>query len=60
MSNGCEEMTKSEIMNCAAILAAGIMANDSSRTVYSAESAVQLMNQVAALIQSDLNDVDYF
>lgn len=53
-------MTKSEIMNCAAILAAGIMANDSSRTVYSAESAVQLMNQVAALIQSDLNDVDYF
>mgnify|MGYP003299642563 CR=1 FL=1 len=40
-------MTKPEIMNCAAILAAGIMANESPRTMYDAELAVDLMMQIA-------------
>ena len=44
-------MTKSEIMNCAAILAAGIMANDNSKVVYTASSAVDLMSRIAAQIK---------
>lgn len=44
-------MTKSEIMNCAAILAAGIMANDNSKMVYTADSAVELMRRIAVRIE---------
>ena len=48
-------MTKAEIMNCAAILAAGIMANESPRTVYDAELAIDLMEEIAAEITNREN-----
>lgn len=40
-------MTKAEIMNCAAILAAGVISNNGTRTTYTAESAVNLMLEIA-------------
>ena len=43
-------MTKAATMNCAAILAAGIMANQCKQTVYNVELAVDLMEQIAAEI----------
>lgn len=43
-------MTKAATMNCAAILAAGIMASQCKQTVYNVELAVDLMEQIAAEI----------
>ena len=40
-------MTKAEVMNCAAVLASGIMANQAKIDVYDAERAVDLMMQIA-------------
>lgn len=51
-------MTKSKIMNCAAILAAGVMANESVRTTYTAESAVELMYQIAGKLDKELGTHD--
>lgn len=46
-------MTKSEIMNCASILAAGIIAGGKNESCIGAEEAVGLMNQIADLIESE-------
>ena len=43
-------MTKAEAMKCAAILAAGIISNESDRTTYDAERAVDLMLQISERI----------
>lgn len=43
-------MTKSEIMNCAAILAAGIIASEKREPSVNADEAVGLMEQIAAVI----------
>lgn len=43
-------MNESEIMNCAAILAAGIMANQCGKYIYDAQTAVALMRKIAAEI----------
>ena len=43
-------MTKTEIMNCAAILAAGIIASEKREPSVSADEAVALMEQIAAVI----------
>ena len=40
-------MTQTEVMNCAAILASGIMANQAKSNVYDADRAVDLMMQIA-------------
>ena len=54
-------MTKSEVMNCAAILAAGIMANQHKINVYDAYSAVELMDQIAEVIskQEKEDEIQY-
>lgn len=44
-------MNNDEIMNCAAILAAGIMANQCGVYNYNAETAVALMQEIAAEIE---------
>ncbi len=44
-------MNEAEIMNCAAILAAGIMANQCGAYNYNAETAVALMREIAAEIE---------
>ena len=44
-------MNNDEIMNCAAILAAGIMANHRGVYVYNTETAVSLMREIAAEIE---------
>lgn len=51
-------MNKSEIMNCAAILAAGIIANDKSETRIGADAAVDLMEEIAAVITERQKDVN--
>lgn len=43
-------MTKAEVMKCAAILAAGIISNESSRTTYDVERAVDLMLKISERI----------
>lgn len=54
-------MTKAEIMNCAAALAAGIMANQAKTSVYDADRAVELMMQIAARIAKETaeQEVEY-
>ena len=49
-------MTRPEILKCAAILAAGIMANQHQINVYNADSAVALMNQIAETISDQEPD----
>lgn len=49
-------MTKFEIMNCAAILAAGMMADNTNNLCYTAEQAVDLMEQIAAVIAERQKD----
>ena len=49
-------MTKSEVMNCAAVLASGIMANQAKITVYNADSAVELMMQLAEKIAREASE----
>ena len=44
-------MTKAEIMNCAAILAAGVMANRDKQPVYGPDDAVTLMEEIAEVLQ---------
>lgn len=58
-------MTKPEIMNCAAILAAGIIANGNHGLIYNADTAVYLMNEIAAKIENQQageqnGNVEYF
>lgn len=48
-------MNKSEIMNCAAILAAGVMANESGQMIYNAERAVELMFEIAGKLGKELD-----
>lgn len=43
-------MTESEIMNCAAILAAGILARNQDKTATTPEEAVNLMEEIAEVI----------
>lgn len=43
-------MTKAETMNCAAILAAGIISKAGTHTAYDADNAVDLMLQIAERI----------
>ena len=43
-------MTKAETMNCAAILAAGIISKAGTHTAYDADNAVDLMLQSAERI----------
>lgn len=45
-------MNNSEIMKCAAILAAGIMANQSTADRYDAERAVNLMKEIAGILRN--------
>ena len=54
-------MTKSEVMKCAAVLAAGIMANQAQVTVYNEFSAVELMEKIATVIaeQEKKSDIQY-
>lgn len=47
-------MSESEIMHCAAVLAAGVMANRSD-LVFDAERAVNLMRDIAEEIANDQN-----
>jgi ligand-binding sensor protein len=51
-----EIVTKAEIMNCAAALADGIMANQAKTSVYDADRAVELMMQIAAGIAKETED----
>ena len=44
-------MGENEIMNCAAILAAGIMANLNGVTNYDSERAIDLMEEIASEIE---------
>ena len=44
-------MGENEIMNCAAILAAGIMANLNGVTNYDSERAIDLMEEIAREIE---------
>ena len=44
-------MGENEIMNCAAILAAGIMANLKGVTNYNSERAIDLMEEIAREIE---------
>ena len=44
-------MGENEIMNCAAILAAGIMANLKGVTNYNSERAIDLMEEIASEIE---------
>lgn len=48
---GGVNVNHSEIMKCAAILAAGIMANQSTINSYNAERAVNLMKEIAGILR---------
>lgn len=48
-------MTKAEIMNCAAILAAGIMANESESVDYDVGMAVELMFKISEKLNAKLD-----
>lgn len=54
-------MSKAEIMNCAAILAAGIIASGKCESCIGAEEAVALMNEIADAIRklTKDDDIDY-
>lgn len=54
-------MSESEIMNCAAILAAGILANSNNRRDSNATAAFSLMEEIANLIREDekQNEIQY-
>lgn len=45
-------MNNAEIMNCAAILAAGIISSGTHGLIYNADTAVELMNTIAAEIEN--------
>ena len=47
-------MTRSEITNCAAILAAGIMANQAGSIRYDEHSAVELMEKITEEITEQI------
>lgn len=49
-------MNKPEIMNCAAILAAGMISIKGAQTTYTAESAVDLMMQLADKISEQTKE----
>ena len=49
-------MTRSEIANCAAVLAAGIMANQAGSIRYDEHSAVELMEKIT----EEINDFALF
>ena len=52
-------MGENEIMNCAAILAAGIMANLNGVTNYDSERAIDLMKEIAREIESHQRQKQY-
>ena len=49
-------MTRTEILNCAAILAAGILANEANGLPASPDFAVGLMEEIAKEISKQEND----
>ncbi len=51
-------MTKAEIMNCAATLAAGIIANERGQTNYDSAAAVELVEDIAEKLRKMTADED--
>ena len=48
-------MNKAEIMTCAAILTAGLMASRGSRIDFNSDDAVQTMVEIAGKLQKELD-----
>ena len=55
LTQGGDTMNKAEIMTCAAILTAGLMASRGSRIDFNSDDAVQTMVEIAGKLQKELD-----